>query len=79
MRKLDGIVSVWSLKTFRQEGFFRPHARNPVDARGFARRALVAVELSRDEEWLVTGGDDGMVRIWEMKSLTTTASPKPSP
>jgi WD40 repeat protein len=40
-----------------------------------SRSAPRALAISPDNHWLVTGGEDGMARLWDLRANDPTASP----
>jgi WD40 repeat protein len=53
----DGQVMTWSLASGKQAADAWPHSA-----------PLQALAVSADERWLATGGDDGILRVWDLKT-----------
>jgi WD40 repeat protein/serine/threonine protein kinase len=52
----DGMVRLWNRTTGAQTAMIQP-ATPPV-----------AVEMSQDENWVVTGGENGVVQVWDSRT-----------
>jgi WD40 repeat protein len=61
--RTTGLIDQWNLETGKIERTIGPHGRH-----------LYGLALSADERWLVTGADDGTVKLWDFTAGTEVRS-----
>jgi WD40 repeat protein len=56
----DGTIKIWNTETGRQERTFEGHLTG-----------ISTIAWSPDSRWIASGGDDKVIRLWDVQTVTT--------
>jgi COMPASS component SWD3 len=56
----DGMIKIWNTETGRQEQTFEGHLTG-----------ISTIAWSPDSRWVASGGDDKVIRLWDVQTVTT--------
>jgi COMPASS component SWD3 len=56
----DGTIKIWSVETGRHERTFEGHLAG-----------ISTIAWSPDSRWIASGGDDKIIRLWDVQTVNT--------